>query len=74
MSPPALAAVTPTIASLAALPLQLGGSALYYALIFFALAVVAALLGQRGIAGMSMQIAKILVVVFLVLAVLSLLL
>lgn len=57
------------------LPLQFGGGGfLYYALVFFVLAVVAALVGFRGVAGISMQVARILVLVFLVLAVLSLLL
>jgi uncharacterized membrane protein YtjA (UPF0391 family) len=55
--------------------LQLGGGGfLYYAIVFFVLALVAAVVGFRGIAGISMGIAKILVMVFLVLAVVSLLL
>lgn len=41
------------------------------ALGFFVLALVAYMLGAAGIAGMSMEIGKILVVVFLVLAALS---
>ena len=57
------------------LPLQFGGGGfLYYALVFFVLAVVAALVGFRGVAGISMQVARIFVLIFLVLAVLSLLL
>lgn len=55
-------------------PLQFSGGFLYYALLFFVLAIVAALVGFRGVAGISMEIARILVLVFLVLAVLSLLL
>lgn len=43
-------------------------------MVFFVIATVAAVLGARGIAGLSMTIAKWLVVVFLVLAVVSVLL
>lgn len=58
-----------------AAPLQLGGGEfLYWAVIFFVLALVAALFGFRGIAGLSMGAAKILVLVFVVLAVIALLL
>ena len=61
-----------TVANLA---LQLGsGDFLMWALGFFVLAIVAAALGMGGVAGLSMDVAKILVVVFLVLAVLALLL
>lgn len=55
-------------------PLQFSGEFLQYALVFFVLAIVAWLVGFRGIAGISMEIARILVLVFLVLAVISLLL
>lgn len=41
------------------------------AIAFFVLALVALLLGANGIAGMSMDIGKLLLVVFLVLAVVS---
>lgn len=51
-----------------------GGEFLTWALAFFVLAIIAAALGMGGVAGISMDIAKILVVVFLVLAVLALLL
>jgi uncharacterized membrane protein YtjA (UPF0391 family) len=44
------------------------------AILFFVLALVFALLGARGIAGMSMSIAKWLVIIFIVLAIISLLL
>lgn len=61
-----------TVADLA---LQLGGGDfLTWAIAFFVLAIIAAALGMGGVAGISMDIAKILVVVFLVLAVLALLL
>ncbi len=41
------------------------------ALIFFVLAVLSYILGATGVAGMSMEIARILLVVFLVLAVIG---
>ena len=44
------------------------------AILFFVIALIAAALGASGVAGVSMTIAKWLVVIFLVLAVLSLLL
>ena len=58
----------------AALPLQFSGGFLEYAVVFFVLAIVAAVFGARGIAGLSMTIAKWLVIAFLVLAIVSLLL
>lgn len=51
-----------------------GGDFLVWALGFFVLAIIAAALGMGNVAGLSMDVAKILVVVFLVLAVLALLL
>lgn len=57
------------------LALQLGsGGFLEWAIAFFVLAIIAAALGMGEIAGLSMDIAKILVVIFLVLAVVALLL
>lgn len=44
------------------------------AILFFILALVFAVLGARGIAGISMSIARWLVIIFIVLAILSLLL
>ena len=56
-------------------PLQIaGGGFLWLAVVFFVLALVAAVVGMRGVAGLSMSVARILVFVFLVLAVVSLLL
>jgi len=56
-------------------PLQIaGGGFLWLAVVFFVLAVVAAVVGMRGVAGLTMSVARILVFVFLVLAVVSLLL
>ena len=57
------------------LPAQLfTGDFLYYGVVFFVLAIVAAVLGMRGIAGVTMAIARIFILVFLVLAIVSLLL
>ena len=59
----------------ALLPLQLfGGDFLYLAVVFFVLAIVAAVLGAGGVAGLSMDIAKWLVIIFVVLALVSLIL
>ncbi|WP_440765501.1 DUF1328 family protein [Natronorubrum sp. DTA7] len=44
------------------------------ALLFFVIAIIAGALGAGGVAGMSMAIAKWLVLIFLVLAIVSLLL
>jgi len=55
-------------------PLQFGGGFLELAVLFFVLALVAAVLGARGVAGLSMDIAKWLVIIFVVLAVVSLVL
>jgi len=55
-------------------PLVVGGGFIELAVLFLILAVVAGLLGARGVAGLSMEIAKWLVVIFLVLAVISIVL
>jgi uncharacterized membrane protein YtjA (UPF0391 family) len=47
---------------------------LYLAIVFFILAIVAAVLGAGNVAGISMDIAKWLVIIFIVLAIVSLLL
>lgn len=54
-------------------PLQISGDFLYLAILFFILALVAAVLGSRGVAGLSMAIAKWFVIIFVVLAIVSLL-
>ena len=41
---------------------------------FFVLAIIAGVLGARGVTGMSMDIAKWLVIIFIILAVISLIL
>jgi uncharacterized membrane protein YtjA (UPF0391 family) len=58
------------VESVATLPLQSGF--LRYAIVFFLLAIVAGLVGFRNVAGISMRIAKIFVLIFLALAVVSL--
>jgi uncharacterized membrane protein YtjA (UPF0391 family) len=55
-------------------PLQFSGDFLELAVLFFIIAIVAAVLGARGVAGVSMTVAKWLVIIFLVLAVISLVL
>ena len=55
-------------------PLQFSGSFLYYAIVFFVLAIVAYVVGARGVGGVSMGIAKLLVVIFLILALVSIVL
>ena len=62
--------MSPTAVGL--LPFQFSGGFLGWAIAFFVVAVVAGIAGFRGIAGLTMGIARILVVVFLALAVVSL--
>jgi uncharacterized membrane protein YtjA (UPF0391 family) len=70
-----MSAAATLLAAPASIPLQLfSGEFLQYAIVFFVLAIVAALVGARGVAGVSMTIAKWLVIVFIVLAVVSLVL
>ncbi|ODR79247.1 DUF1328 domain-containing protein [Haladaptatus sp. W1] len=40
---------------------------------FFVLAIIAGIFGARGVAGLSMEVGKLLVIVFILLAVISLL-
>ncbi len=44
------------------------------AILFFILAIIAAVLGARGVAGMSWSVAKWLVIIFIILAIISLVL
>ncbi len=53
---------------------QLGGGFIELAVLFLILAVVAGVAGAQGIAGLSMTVAKWFVIIFIVLAVASLLL
>ena len=63
-----------TVADVMTVPFLTGGGFIELAILFFVLAIIAAVVGMGGVAGISMQIAKIFVVVFLILAVISLLL
>lgn len=54
-------------------PLQ-SGNFIEFAILFFILALVAAALGASGVAGISMTIAKWFVIIFIVLAVVSIVL
>ncbi|WP_255196150.1 DUF1328 domain-containing protein [Halorarius litoreus] len=63
--------VLDSAASLQAVPLQFGGNFLELAVLFLILAVVAAVLGARGVAGLSMDIAKWLVIIFVILAIVT---
>ena len=56
-------------------PLQMfSGDFLYLAVVFIILAIIAGLVGARGVAGISMAAAKWLIIIFVVLAVISLIL
>lgn len=59
------------IASIQLHPLQFGGGLIELAILFLILALVAGVLGARGIAGLSWDIAKWLVIIFIVLAIIS---
>lgn len=61
---------TPLLTQTASVLLQ-GTGLLQYAIIFFVLAILAAAVGARGVAGVTMAVAKWLVIIFLVLAVVS---
>ena len=68
----ALSQAAPDTTALAQLaPLQLGGGFIELAILFLILALVAGVLGARGVAGLSMEIAKWLVIIFIVLAIIS---
>mgnify|MGYP006282704839 CR=1 FL=1 len=51
--------------------LQFSGQFIELAILFFLLAVVAAIVGARGVAGVSMAAARWLIIAFIVLAILS---
>jgi uncharacterized membrane protein YtjA (UPF0391 family) len=55
----------------ALIPLQLGGDLVGLAILFLILALVAGIAGASGVAGLSMDIAKWLVIIFIVLAVVT---
>lgn len=54
--------------------LQVTGDFLWLGVLFFFLAIVAAVLGAQGVAGLTMSVAKWLIIIFIVLAIVSLLL
>lgn len=64
-------AVVDGSSQLYAMPLQFGGGFIELAIVFLVLAVVAAALGASGVAGLSIEIAKWLVLLFVVLAIIS---
>lgn len=55
-------------------PLQFSGDFIELAVLFIVLAIIAAVFGARGVAGISMSIAKWFILIFIVLAVLSIIL
>jgi len=67
--------LTPAVMESIAVPqqmaLQFGGDLIGLAVLFLVLALVAGILGASGVAGLSMDIAKWLVIIFVVLAVVS---
>jgi uncharacterized membrane protein YtjA (UPF0391 family) len=67
-----IAAVAAATAALGPV-LQAGGGFIGLAVAFLVLAVVAYVVGARGVAGLSMEIARILVIIFIVLFIASLL-
>lgn len=56
------------------MPLVFSGEFLEWAVVFFVIAIVAAVLGAQGIAGVTMTVAKWFVIIFLVLAIISIVL
>ena len=58
------------LATLTGVVLQ-GGGVIELAIAFLVLALIAYVVGARGIAGLSMEIARILVVIFIILAIIS---
>lgn len=68
-------ATTPLTGLRVLIPLQLfTGEFLQFAIIFFILAIIAAVVGARGVAGLSMAVAKWFVIIFIVLTVIALIL
>lgn len=56
------------------MPLQFSGDFLQWAVVFIILAIIAAAVGAQGIAGISMTVAKWFIIIFVVLAIISLIL
>ncbi|MFC6974007.1 DUF1328 domain-containing protein [Halomicroarcula sp. GCM10025709] len=63
-----------TFEQVTSMPLVMSGEFLQWAVVFFVIAIVAAIVGARGVAGVTMTVAKWFVIIFLVLALVSLLL
>jgi len=53
------------------MPLQFGGGLIELAILFIVLAIIAAVAGASGVAGLSMSIARWLVILFVVLAIVT---
>lgn len=70
----ALHGIPASAVSVQAIPLQFGSGFIGLAVLFLILAIVAAVLGASGVAGVSMGIAKWLVIIFVILAIVSFLL
>ncbi|MFC6732128.1 MULTISPECIES: DUF1328 domain-containing protein [unclassified Haladaptatus] len=68
--------LTQAVLSVAQLmPLQaFSGQFLQWAVVFFVLAIIAALVGARGVAGVTMNVARWFVIIFIVLALITLIL
>lgn len=64
----------PAAVQTAFVPLQLTGDFLWLAVVFFVFALIAWAVGARGMAGLTMEIARIFIVLFVILAIVSLLL
>ncbi len=52
-------------------PIQFSGGFIELAILFFILAIIAAVVGASGVAGISMSIAKWFIIIFIVLAIIS---
>lgn len=59
------------LGNVVSLQLQFGGDLIGLAIAFLVLAVLAGVLGASGVAGLSMDIAKWLVIIFVILAVIT---
>ena len=56
------------------IPLQFSGGFIELAIVFFVLAIIASVVGASGVAGISMTVAKWFIILFILLAVISLVL
>lgn len=71
---PIASGTTSVVAALELIPMQFTGGFIELAILFFILAIIAAAVGARGVAGISMTVAKWFIILFIVLAIISLLL